>query len=52
MVVDGHHVPNPAANDVSNWYGWPVAMIPMAVIGLALSISVYNARVTPKAAAH
>jgi len=50
MVVDGHHVPNPAANEVSNWYGWPVAMIPMAVIGLALSIKIYNARVKSKAA--
>jgi OPA family glycerol-3-phosphate transporter-like MFS transporter len=40
----------PAAADVDHWYGWPLAMIPMAIIGLALSISVYNARVQPRAA--
>jgi OPA family glycerol-3-phosphate transporter-like MFS transporter len=48
----GHMVPNPAVQEISNWYAWPVAMIPMAVIGLVLSISVYNARVAPKAPAH
>lgn len=48
----GHMVPNPAAREISNWYAWPIAMIPMAAIGLALSISVYNARVAPRPAAH
>ena len=52
VLVDGKMVPNPAAHDISNWYGWPIAMIPMAVIGLLLAFSVYNARVQPKPAAH
>jgi OPA family glycerol-3-phosphate transporter-like MFS transporter len=48
------HLPiaNPAAKEASNWIGWPVAMIPVAVIGLALSISVYNARVQPNSGKH
>jgi OPA family glycerol-3-phosphate transporter-like MFS transporter len=42
----------PAAKDVDNWYSWPIAMIPVAVIGLALAASVYKAQVKPRAAAH
>ena len=33
-----------AAHDMINWWKWPVAMIPMAVIGLVLSTRVWNAR--------
>jgi OPA family glycerol-3-phosphate transporter-like MFS transporter len=40
------------AADISSWYAWPIAMIPMAVIGLLLSLRIYNARVQPRAAAH
>jgi len=52
IPVGGKMVPNPAAQEASNWHWWPLAMIPIAVLGLALSISVYNARVTPKSANH
>jgi OPA family glycerol-3-phosphate transporter-like MFS transporter len=38
-----------AAKVVDNWRAWPLAMIPVAVIGLVLSISVWNARVKPGA---
>ncbi len=38
-----------AAQDVTNWYWWPGAMIPVAAIGLVLSARMWNARVTPKA---
>jgi OPA family glycerol-3-phosphate transporter-like MFS transporter len=48
ILVDGVWKPNPAAHDVANWYGWPIAMIPIALIGLALSLSIWNARVQPK----
>jgi OPA family glycerol-3-phosphate transporter-like MFS transporter len=41
-----------AAKDIGNWYSWPLAMIPVAIIGLALAASVYNAQVTRRAAAH
>jgi OPA family glycerol-3-phosphate transporter-like MFS transporter len=34
-----------AAKVVSNWQGWPIAMIPVAAIGLALSLRLWNARV-------
>jgi OPA family glycerol-3-phosphate transporter-like MFS transporter len=35
-----------AAKDVHNWSAWPIAMVPVAAIGLALSIRIWNARVT------
>lgn len=41
-----------AAADLDHWYGWPIAMIPMAVIGLALSLSVWSARVPSKTTSH
>src|SRR5439155_13049454 len=48
-AIYGHTLPSgPAAADISNWYVWPIAMIPMAVIGLGLSLSVWNARVSPR----
>ena len=52
LLVAGKMVPNPAAQETSNWYGWPIAMIPMALIGLALTLVVFNARVGPKSANH
>ncbi len=39
-----------AAADPANWQWWPMAMIPMAVIGLLLAIRVWNAKPKPKAA--
>jgi MFS transporter, OPA family, glycerol-3-phosphate transporter len=47
----GHLLPEkgtPEANVVSNWQGWPIAMIPVAAIGLALSIRIWSARVAPR----
>jgi MFS transporter, OPA family, glycerol-3-phosphate transporter len=41
----------PAAKDIENWHAWPAAMIPMAVIGLALAIKLWNARVHAKSPA-
>ena len=47
--VYGNVLPTGAdAADASNWHVWPLAMIPLAVIGLGLSLSVYNARVQSK----
>jgi len=45
-IVDaaGCKVPNPAAADVSNWRVWPFAMIPVAVIGFALALKIWNAK--------
>ena len=40
-----------AAHDASNWWAWPVAMIPFALLGLALSTRVWNARPAKKAVA-
>ncbi|MFT3694430.1 MAG: MFS transporter [Kofleriaceae bacterium] len=48
ILVDGKMVPNPEAADISNWYGWPIAMVIMAVLGIVLSLTVINARVAPK----
>jgi OPA family glycerol-3-phosphate transporter-like MFS transporter len=47
ITVAGKSVPNPDAGSITEWYAWPVAMIPVAVIGLLLSISVWGARVKP-----
>jgi OPA family glycerol-3-phosphate transporter-like MFS transporter len=41
-----------ASKVVGNWYAWPLAMLPVAVIGIALSLTVWNARVGSKPAAH
>jgi OPA family glycerol-3-phosphate transporter-like MFS transporter len=41
----------PASHDASNWVAWPLAMIPMAMIGMVLALRLWNARVA-KAAAH
>jgi OPA family glycerol-3-phosphate transporter-like MFS transporter len=38
-----------AAKDPASWSPWPVAMIPVAIVGLALATRVWNAK--PKAAA-
>jgi OPA family glycerol-3-phosphate transporter-like MFS transporter len=51
IKVGDQVAPNPAYRDIDNWHAWPLAMIPIAVIGLVLSISIWNARVksTPTA---
>ena len=41
-----------AQHDANNWWTWPAVMVPAAVIGLALSLRVWNARPHTKAAAH
>jgi OPA family glycerol-3-phosphate transporter-like MFS transporter len=38
--------------DPDNWIGWPIAMIPMALIGTLLATRVWNAKPKGKAAAH
>jgi OPA family glycerol-3-phosphate transporter-like MFS transporter len=51
----GHMLPDsrsPAAHDAASWTIWPGAMIVMALVGLALSTRVWNARPQPRAAAH
>ncbi len=37
-------VPNPAAGDIDNWHVWPYAMIPVAAIGLLLTLFIWNAK--------
>jgi OPA family glycerol-3-phosphate transporter-like MFS transporter len=39
-----------AATDPANWIGWPVAMIPLALIGVLLARRVWNAKPQPKPA--
>jgi len=38
-----------AAADPANWHWWPVAMIPVAIIGFLLALRVWNAKPKPKA---
>jgi OPA family glycerol-3-phosphate transporter-like MFS transporter len=42
----------PAAAEAANWVTWAYAMLPMAAVGLLLSLLVWNARATKSAAAH
>ncbi len=37
-----------AATDPSNWRAWPLAMVPMALIGLFLALRLWNAKPKPK----
>jgi OPA family glycerol-3-phosphate transporter-like MFS transporter len=37
-------VTNPEAGKIDNWHVWPYAMIPAAVIGLVLSLRIWNAK--------
>ncbi len=39
-----------AAKDPANWWMWPVAMIPLALIGFVLTLRIWNAKPQPKAA--
>ena len=43
---DGCPMANPEAADASNWIVWPAAMIPVALIGFALTLKIWNARPT------
>jgi OPA family glycerol-3-phosphate transporter-like MFS transporter len=47
VLVDGKFIDNPASKDISNWYGWPIAMAIMAVVGIILSLTVLKAVVKP-----
>lgn len=50
-LVLGRVLPSKALQgDASNWWTWPAVMVPAAVIGLALSARVWNARPKPKGA--
>ncbi len=37
-----------AATDPTNWKAWPIAMVPLAVIGLLLATRLWNAKPKPK----
>ncbi len=41
-----------AAHDVANWWTWPAAILPAAIIGFVLALRVWNARPQPRGAAH
>jgi len=40
-----------AAKDVNNWSSWPIALVPLSVVGLVLATRVWNAKPQAKAAA-
>jgi OPA family glycerol-3-phosphate transporter-like MFS transporter len=39
----------PAAKDPANWWGWPVVMVPAALVGFVLTTRLWNAKPKPKA---
>ncbi len=48
-LVLGRVLPKEAAqSDAHNWWTWPAVMVPAAILGLALSTRVWNARPAPK----
>jgi OPA family glycerol-3-phosphate transporter-like MFS transporter len=52
-LVLGHVLPaKEAQHDAANWWTWPAVMLPAALVGLALSLKVWNARPKTSAAAH
>jgi OPA family glycerol-3-phosphate transporter-like MFS transporter len=40
----------PEAKDPNNWSNWPIALVPLSVVGLVLATRVWNARPQPKGA--
>jgi MFS transporter, OPA family, glycerol-3-phosphate transporter len=42
--ASGCLVTNPEAGKIDNWHMWPYGMIPVAVIGLLLTLKIWNAR--------
>ena len=40
------------ATDPANWKAWPIAMVPLAALGLILATRVWNAKPKGKSAAH
>jgi OPA family glycerol-3-phosphate transporter-like MFS transporter len=54
-VVYGYLLPekgSAASKVVDNWHAWPLAMLPVVAVGIALSLTVWNARVGSKSAVH
>lgn len=50
-VLYGNILPEgDAAKDPANWIAWPVAMVPVALIGLILAARVWNAKPQPRKA--
>ena len=45
-------VNNPEAAKIENWTIWPYAMIPVAVVGFALSLKIWNSRARPGGGGH
>lgn len=43
----GKTLVGPATNP-ANWWGWPIAMVPIALIGFLLALRVWNAKPQPK----
>ena len=41
-----------AAKIASNWWTWPTAMLPVALVGFLLTLRLWNARADKKSAAH
>jgi sugar phosphate permease len=41
-----------AAKDANNWINWPLAMVPVAIVGLVMCTRVWNAQPRGAAAAH
>ena len=37
-------ISNPEAKDIDNWTVWPYAMIPIALVGFALTLRIWNAK--------
>jgi MFS transporter, OPA family, glycerol-3-phosphate transporter len=57
QMVLGKTLPNAKldpvfAREPSHWSPWPLAMIPMAALGLLLSLRLWNAKPGPRATAH
>ncbi len=52
-LILGHVLPEgPKAADPSGWWTWPMAIVPVAVLGFVLALRLWNAKPVTRAAAH
>ncbi|MEZ4365598.1 MAG: MFS transporter [Kofleriaceae bacterium] len=49
---DGSTRSNPAGKNIDDWYIWPFAMIPVALLGFVLALRLWNARANAKGGGH
>jgi OPA family glycerol-3-phosphate transporter-like MFS transporter len=50
--ADGSARGNPAAKSMDAWYIWPIAMLPVALLGFVLALRLWNAKANKQSGGH